>query len=154
LDTGGSNRNFITEISGLGMELRAGSGGSLQTMDTGPVLLSVEQAPIRQKLEIVVERDDLVGEENQIELSFHMYKGGQEQRWPVIPRLTVSLKPEANVWRIYDINLSVRAPIGDPEFLKTLIDTLLEQQQSSNEMMAAMALRSIATAETSFKSGS
>lgn len=64
------------------------------------------------------------------------------------------MKPEANVWRVYDIELSVRAPIGDPEFLKTLAKNLEEQQQSSNEMWAVMSLGAIASAEAKYQSNS
>lgn len=150
LDSGSGNRNFLTEMSMIGMQAKAG-GVNFQTMDTGPVLLSVNEPRMRQRFEIIVERDDLVGDENQIELSFHVVKGGEEEHWPVVPRLTFSMKTEADIWRIYDISLTVRAPIGDPDFLKTLVKTLTEQQQKINEAMAAASLRTIAAAEATYK---
>ncbi len=153
LETGGGSPSFLKELSMIGMQAKMG-GGNFQTMDTGLVLASMDDPRQHQKFEINVERDDLVGDENQIELSFHMYKGSQEERWPVIPRLIFSLKTEESVWKIYDINLSVRAPIGDPEFLKTLVKNLMEQQQKSNEAMATMYLRAIAGAETKHKASS
>lgn len=63
-------------MSIIGMEAKR-PGNNFQTMDTGPVLLTVEDAAAGQKFEIHVEQDELVGELDQIELSFHMYKHGQ-----------------------------------------------------------------------------
>jgi hypothetical protein len=153
LDSGTGNQGLLTQISTMGMEMKR-SSNHFQTMDTGPTLLVAAEPGGADKFEINVERDDLVGEENVIELSFHMYKQGKEQGLPVIPRLAFSLKTEADVWRIYDAQLTVRAPIGDPDFLKTLMKNLLEQQQSTNEMWATISLRAIAGAETVYQSTS
>ncbi len=153
LDSGSGSPSFLTQLSMIGMEIKRGSN-NFQIMETGPTLLMAEDPGESQKFEVNVERDDLVGDENQIELSFHMYKHGQEEALPVIPRLTLSLKTEASVWRIYDASLAVRAPLGDPDFLKTLVKNLLDKQQSSNEMWATISLGAIAGAETRYQASS
>jgi hypothetical protein len=149
LDSGTGTPNFITQIGSIGMQAKHGSA-NFQTMETGPILLVAEEHGARQKFEVVVEHDELIGDANEIELSFHLYKNGREEGLPVVPRLTFSLKTEANVWRIYDISLSARAPIGDPDFLKTLVKHLERNQQGSNETWAQMSLRSIAGAEANY----
>lgn len=151
LDSGTGTPSFITQIAGMGMEAKRGSA-NFQTMETGPILLVAEEAGGRQKFEVAVEHDELVGDANEIELSFHLYKNGREEGLPVVPRLRFSLKTEANVWRIYDINLSARAPLGDPDFLKTLVKHLEQDQQNTNEAWAQMSLRAIAGAETAYRS--
>jgi hypothetical protein len=123
-------------------------------METGPTLLVAEEPGGGQKIEVVVEHDTILGDLNEIELSFHMYKNGREEGLPVIPRLTFSLKQEANIWRVYDINLSARAPLGDPDFLRTLVKHLEQDQQNSNEMWAQMSLRAITSAETAYHGSS
>ncbi len=153
LDSGTGSPSFLTQLSTIGMEARRGAS-NFQIMESGPVLLLAEDGASGQKFEVNVERDDLVGDQNQIELSFHMYKHGQEQGLPVIPRLTFSMKTEASVWRVYDVELGVRAPLGDPDFLKTLVKNLEEKQQSSNEMWATISLNAIAGAETRYQANS
>jgi hypothetical protein len=145
----GSNKSFLNEISSLGMMMKAGGGQSFHIMDTGPILISAED-PRNQKVEIVVERDELVGEEDQIELSIHMYENGQQQTLPVLPRLTFSMKSEAKIWRLNEINISARVPLGDEDYLKDLVKNIKEKQQRSNETSADFTIQNIVKAENSW----
>ena len=142
--------NFLTELDAIGAQART-SGGKLQTMDVGPTLLVVEGPPAREKFEIVVERDDLIGDEDQIDLSFHMYQGGKIQALPFLPRLTFMMKMEEEVWRLNELSFSARMPIADPDYLKDLIDQIQEKQQRSNESTAAFSMRAIVAAEAAYQ---
>jgi hypothetical protein len=67
----GNGQSFLSEFSMLASQTKAG-GAALQTFDTGPTLL-IAEGPGQpgqeiEKVEITVERDDLVGDEDQIEL--------------------------------------------------------------------------------------
>ena len=53
------------------------------------------------------------------------------------------MKSEADVWRLNEISVTVRLPLADPDFLKTMED----RQRAQNEQMAMWALRSIETSE-------
>jgi hypothetical protein len=75
-------------------------GNHLETFDVGSLLLSVEQNGGREKLEVFVERDDLQGDEDQIELSFKYYENAELQVLPVVPRLIFSMQTEKEVWRL------------------------------------------------------
>jgi len=79
----GATPSFLTEVEGIGMQARAG-GGNLQTMETGPVLLVSDQPPRREKFEVTVERDDLIGDEDEIDLSFQMSRNGKLPAAPFI----------------------------------------------------------------------
>jgi hypothetical protein len=144
LDTG--TGSFLGEISMISSQARA-AGSHFQTFETGPTLLLSEEPETKQKIEVHVEQDNLVGEENQIDLSFHMYRKGLEERLPVIPRLTFMMKPEKNVWRLNEITFAARMPLGDPDFLRGFVKDLQKKQQSSNEMMATMSIQVIISAE-------
>ena len=98
-------------------------GANLQTFDSGPTLVSVDQSDkAAEHVEITVERDDLMGDEDQIELALHLTTTGKEQALPFIPRFTFSMKSEADVWRLNEISVTVRVPLADPDFLKTIED--------------------------------
>ncbi|MFZ0803837.1 MAG: hypothetical protein WBQ09_12810 [Terriglobales bacterium] len=92
----------------------------LQTFDAGSMLLSVEDPVQHSKFEIIVERDDLRADEDSIELSFQGYKDGQPQKIGVTPRLTLTMKQEAGVWRLNEITVAVRMSLTDPELLKAI----------------------------------
>jgi hypothetical protein len=148
LDTPGS-QGFLAPVSMILAEVR-GTGSTFQTFDTGPVLLLTEEPQTQRKFEIAVEQDNLVGEENQIDLSFHMYRQGRQETIPVIPRLTFLMKTEAGIWRLNEIALSVRMPLADPDFMKGLVKDLKKQQQGSNQAMANSSLGRIISAESKF----
>jgi hypothetical protein len=105
----------------------------MQGMETGPILLAIEQPQTQEKFEVTIERDDLVGDEDQIELSFQMSRNGKPETLPFLPRLAFMMKMETGIWRVSDLNLSARMPLTDPDFLKDLVDQIQEKQRPSNE---------------------
>ena len=148
LDTPGS-ASFLSEFSLISEQARAG-GSNFQTFETGPILVLSETPEAKQKVEISVEQDYLIGDENQIDLSLHTYRNGRLETLPVIPRLTLMMKTEAGLWKLEEIALSLRAPLADPEYLKNLVKDLKKKQQSSNEGAASWSLRAIIASETKF----
>ena len=99
-------------------------GQSLQTFETGSVLLSTEDPKTGQKTEITVENDALRGDEDDIELSFNIYKNGQAQRTPFMPQMTFSMKQEAEVWKLNEISITIHVSLADPDFLKALTEKM------------------------------
>jgi TonB family protein len=149
---GTSGRNYFSEFAMLANQIR-GEGNQLSTFDSGPLLVSAEDprpgadnGP--DKIELTVERDDLIGDEDQIELALHLSRNGKEQDLPVIPRFTFSMGTEGNVWKLNEIMVTVRIPLGDPEFLKVIED----KQRSQNEMINLSMLRVVNSAEKNYSS--
>ena len=148
-------------------------GQNLKTFETGSLLLSGEDPKTGQKVEINVEDDALRGDQDDIELSFQMYKDGQAQRTPFMPRITFSMKQEAQVWKLNEIAVTIRLPLADPDFLKAITEkmkpdattyitphisvggTFTPEPQSSgapagSDAMVMSAMRTILTAETTY----
>jgi hypothetical protein len=148
LDTG-PGPSFMSEIEAIGMQAQS-LGGHLQILETGPTLLSIDQPETHEKFEVTVERDDLIGDEDQIELSFQMFRGGKAETLPFLPRLNFVMKMEAGIWRVTDLNFSARMPLTDSDFLRDLVDQIEEKQQASNEAAAAYSVRAIVGAEMSY----
>ncbi len=153
--------------------------GRFQTFETGPILLSVDDPKTNVKLEVAVDKDSLVGERDDIDLSFHSYKDGQLQRTAsFMPRVTFSMKMESGIWRLSAIEITLRLPLDDPDLLKKVSDsmnshigpampptmTVMNQPQMQmqpqpamerrhvlgNETMTLAAVRTILTAETTY----
>lgn len=142
-------QNILAEVSMMASQIRA-SGADFQTFDTGPTLLITQDPRAAgngpDKVEITVERDDLIGDQDEIELGIHLTKNGQEQALPVVPRFTFTMQQDANVWRLNEIAVTVRVPLADPTFLKSMED----QQRTRNEQMAMWAIQQVNTAQKSY----
>ena len=131
--------------------LRSGiarSGAQLETFDSGPVLLAFEEKASQHWVEIIVERDDLVGDGDEIELSLHPYLEGKPEPLPVVPRLIVSMKQEKDVWKLNEVTLAVHVPLSDPDYLRGL----QKAQDSNFESAASAGLRTLNTAEVTYTS--
>ena len=145
----GGRQSYFSEFGMFAAQIRQG-GNKLETFDTGPILVSGENrrggSAEPDKVELSVERDDLIGDEDQIELALHLSKDGKEQNLPVIPRFTFSMQSEGNVWKLNEISVTVRVPLSDPGFLKSIED----QQRSGNEMVTISTLRMLNIAEKNY----
>jgi type IV pilus assembly protein PilA len=126
-DAGTGGPSLLQQFSMASSQLNS-PDSHLQTFETGSTLLSVEQTKALTKFEAIVEKDDLRGDEDDIELSFRMYKNGQPEKSPVLPSLTFLMKEEKNVWRLSEISVTVRVALADPELLKTLVTGAKAQQ--------------------------
>jgi hypothetical protein len=104
-------------------------GKSVETFDTGSVLLTTEDPKTGEKSDITVENDSLQGDQDDIELTFHGYKNGQEQRTPFMPHLTFSMKMESGVWKLNEISMTMHLPLADPDLLKAFTENMKSHQQ-------------------------
>jgi hypothetical protein len=136
--------SIVLRVSTIGHELAA-QGEHLETFDAGPTLLVSEPDP-HEKIEVTVEHDSLLGEEDEIELSFHYYKDGQPQFLPVIPRLTFTLKQEKEIWRLTEVTAAARVPLTDPDYLSGL----RKEQDEANESAARNRLVMVGIAEMAY----
>ena len=146
---GGSDSvTMLQGFSALSGQLTA-SGQQLQTFEAGTTLVSAEDPRTHSKLEITVERDDLQGEEDEIEVSFHLSKDGQEQNSFLTPKLTFVMKQEAEVWKLNELALTMRMSLADPKFLEEIAKNM-KQSQLANQPPAIAAIRNINTAEVTY----
>jgi TonB family protein len=146
---GQNNQMGLGLLSVLAAEAKGGRN-KVETFDTGTTLLTAE-GPIGgpyQKVDITVERDDLVGGEDEIELALHMSRDGKEETLPFLLRFTFSMKMESDIWRLNEVSVAVRVPLADPAFLKSLEERQLQQ----NEQTAIWSVRSVVAAQKSYQS--
>jgi hypothetical protein len=143
----GPDQNWLSQLSVLGEQARA-SGAEVEIFDIGPALLTSDEkrSGSGEKTEITVERDDLVGDEDQIEVALHLSRNGKEEVLPFVPRLTLIMKMERAVWRLNEISLTVRLPLADQDFLNNLED----RQRSQNQQSAMASLNLITRAEQTY----
>lgn len=139
------SQNLLAGLSSLSGQIQS-SGAKVETFDTGPIILSADdKSPAHSHLlEITVERDDLIGDEDEIELALHLPEDLREAALPITPHVTFTMKSERDVWRLTDITIMLKFPLGDPEFLKSIEDS---QRKKAEQMTAAALLRIVAAEE-------
>ena len=137
---------------------------NLQTFETGSVLMTAQEPKSGQKIEVIVENDALRGDQDDLELSFQVYKDGQAQARPFMPQMTFSMKQEAHIWKLNEISLTIHVPLADPELLKAISEKMKPQtsgatftqqrpmtvSSAGSDAMVLAALRTILTAETTY----
>jgi len=97
---------------------------NVQTFETGPVMLAGQDPKTGNKFEMIVERDSLRGERDDIEVSFKTYKDGQPQRTPFMPNVIFSMKKESELWTLNEISITIHLPLADPDMLKAITDKM------------------------------
>src|SRR5579864_9073539 len=142
-------------------------GQNIKTFETGSVLMVGVNPKTDQKFEITVENDALRGDQDDIELSFQVYKNGQAQRTPFMPQMTFSMKQEAQVWTLNEISVTIHLPLADPDFLKAITEKMTPQatpgvtpptryettvQAAGSDANVVAAMRTILTAEITYAS--
>ncbi len=142
-------------------------GQNIKTFETGSVLMVGVNPKTDQKFEITVENDALRGDQDDIELSFQVYKNGQAQRTPFTPQMTFSMKQEAQVWTLNEISVTIHLPLADPDFLKAITEKMTPQatagvtpptryettvQAAGSDANVVAAMRTILTAEITYAS--
>ena len=74
-----------------------------------------------KSFEVHVDSDDLSGDTDNIDISFHQFRDGVETEIPyaaLLSRFTVGLKQQQNVWRLNEISINIKVPLGDPKLLE------------------------------------
>ena len=137
-----SSTVFRMATFGRQMTLR---GERTEILDSGSTILTSPQGQ-SDRLEVAVERDSMAGENDEIELSVHLYHDGREKSFSVIPRLIFTLKPEKGIWRLLEVTASERVPLTDPDYLSGL----RQQQPEANESAAQGRIGIITAAETGY----
>jgi len=99
-------------------------GKDFETFETGSVLLVAEDSQSGQKFEVKIDKDSLRGDEDDIEVSFQTYKDKQPQKTPFLPRMAFGMKMEDGVWKLNEIQVTVRIPLADPDFLKGMTEAI------------------------------
>jgi len=140
-------------------------GKNLQAFETGPVLFTADDPKQGQKWELLVDRDALHGDRDEIELSFRTYKDNQLQKTPVMPKILCTMKKEADLWTLNTIAVTISVQLDDPDLLKGFADQMTLRAASGPQIQSqpqiattsfgdtgALAdVRKILAAETTYK---
>ena len=163
LDKAGALTTLQT-YSLMASQLQA-QGQNVQTFETGSILLAADDPKTGQKTELTVENDALRGDQDDIDLTFHVFKNGQEERTPFMPQITFSMKQEAQVWTLNEISVTIHLPLADPDLLKAITEKLKPQpattttlvahtvpmeQAANTDAQVVGAMRTILTAEVTY----
>ncbi len=94
--------------------LKAAGGDNLESFDAGPILFSYNNPQQHERLEIRIDSDDLHGEQDDMQLSVHLFQRGVEEDLPAGLRFLLSWKLQEGIWRLDAVMISARVEVGDP----------------------------------------
>lgn len=116
---GDGKNNAASQLAAFD-QIRSASS-DFQVFETGQVLLSANDAKSNEKFEVHVDSDDLSGDTDNMDISFHQFRDGVEQDIPytaMLSRFTIGMKRQANIWRLNEISVNIKVPVGDPKLLE------------------------------------
>jgi hypothetical protein len=118
------SKQGATDFSLMIRGLQSQTSSGIQAFPAGSTFLVINEPAQHKKLEVHVDNDDLNGDQDVLELSFHSFSDGQEQQQDefgyMSSHITVTLKKQQSVWRLSNIGIGMEFPLGDPEFLKKI----------------------------------
>jgi len=145
-------------------QIKAASS-DFQVFETGQVLLSANDPKSNEKFEVHVDSDDLSGDTDNMDISFHQFRDGVEQDIPyaaMLSRFTVGMKKQENIWRLNEISVNIKVPVGDPKLLEKFgsgmptgmvggkIGASASGKQEPRELSPRETITMVAFAESSF----
>jgi len=162
----GSSASMLSSFATLASVAQT-NGQQLQTFETGPTLLTFEYPQQHSRIEVLVERDDLQADEDDIEVSFRATKDGETQTVGMKPRLTFAMKQEAGIWRLNQVTVAVSMSLTDPELLKAITTPMKppvtaanstsvqpvstwSANRAGNEASAASSVRALTNAQSTY----
>lgn len=98
-----------------------GISSDIQVFETGSVLLAASDPKSHEKFEVHVDSDDLSGDTDNMDISFHQFRDSAEQDIPyatMLSRFTVGMKKQENIWRLNELSINIKVPVGDPKLLE------------------------------------
>ena len=99
----------------------------LQLFETGPTFAVIQDPKDKTKVEITMERDDLTGDTDVMEMGIRVYKEDKLQELPFDPRVLIDMKLEKNVWKLGKIGFSAAIQLDDPKVAALLVKSMQEQ---------------------------
>ncbi len=103
-----------------GFHSQAGSG--FKTFETGPILFSNTDPRTHERTEVHVDNDDLNADEDTLQLSIHQFRDEKEigTAFQFISQISVGMKKQENIWRLNEIGVIAKVPVGDPALFRQL----------------------------------
>ena len=105
---------------------QAQSNSNLKWNATGPVLVTIDNPKAGGSMEVRVDRDEIKGDHNEMELSFHAVKDGHEEKMSVTPHLNLQMKSEQNIWKLSEVGFSLTVKLDG-----ALIDSVQKQMETA-----------------------
>ena len=141
---------FAFGPASLGSDLKR-QGKNFEVFEAGSVLVSSSDPRTQEKFEVAIDRDDLMGDQDEIDLSFHTFKSGQEEALTTFfPRVNLKMGLEGGIWKLREIAFNLRLPLDDPDFLKALKEAFQERGQGAVQP-AVSSLYMLNIAESRYK---
>jgi hypothetical protein len=146
-----NGQGFALAPAGFGTDLKP-QGKKIEVLEAGSVLVSSEDPRSGEKFEVAIDRDDLMGDQDEMDLSFHTFKNAQEESLTnFYPKVRLAMALEGGIWKLKEIAFNLHLPLDDPEFLKGLKEVFRQRGGMAMDQPAMSSLSMLNMAENRYK---
>jgi hypothetical protein len=135
-------------FEGLG-DLRQ-PGRKLESFDTGPTLIRTRDSLSEQAIELSVEDEIDGGDQVELRLVAHIYRAGRALPLPFVPTLMCRMTMEEGVWRLGEVALNLRVPLGDSGWLDGVKQQADKGAAQMHEMGVLRHVRTLVATEMTY----
>ena len=125
-------------------------GRELETFETGSTLLRLQDPRAEQSLELSVEDEIDGGDDAELRLALHIYRGGRALPLPFVPMFVCRMMMEEGVWRLNELALDLRLPLGDAGWLDEVKQKVDKDAAQAHEMLVLRRMRMLLATELTY----
>jgi len=125
-------------------------GRDLETFETGSTLLRLHDSRIEQSIELSVVAEFFSRDDAELRLALHIYRGGRAVPLPFAPTFICRMMLEESVWRLNELALDLRLPLGDAGWLDELKQKVDKGAAQAHEMLVLRRMRMLQAAELTY----
>jgi hypothetical protein len=126
----GSGAHMGLPASPQSLPMAIGRKGDMRWFETGPILLLAQDA--NGKCEVKVDKENLQGDRDEIELSFNAVGNGQAMNFGNGSRVMLTMQKEDDIWRLSEFGLTFKMKL-DGSFL----EAMAKQMGAMNKIVLA-----------------
>ena len=139
---------MTTILSMLGEFQQAGR--DLESFETGNTLLRLQDPHSEQSLELVVDDEIDGGDDAELRLALHIYRGGRALPLPFVPAIVCRMMMEEGVWRLNEVAVNLRLPLGDAGWLDEVKQKVDKGVAQAHEMLVLRRMRMLLATELTY----
>jgi len=126
------------------------TGRKLESSETGPTLIRTRDSASEQAIELTVEDEIDGGDQVDLRLAVHIYRAGRALPLPFVPTFDCRMVMEEGVWRLSELALNLRLPLGDAGWLDEVKQKVEKGTAQTHEMLVLRRMRMLLATEMTY----
>jgi hypothetical protein len=126
------------------------TGRKVESFDTGATLIRMRDSGNEQAIELSVDDEIDGGDQVDLRLVAHIYRAGRAMPLPFVPTFDCRMMMEEGVWRLSEVALNLRLPLGDAGWLDEVKQRVEKGTAQTHEMLVLRRMRMLLATELTY----